>query len=54
MTSLSLERIDERYLLSAAADASVALYDVRDRPAEPPRTPEVVQPLASTRLVAAE
>ena len=47
VTSLSLERIDERYLLSAAADASVALYDVRDRPAEPPRTPEVVQPLAS-------
>ena len=37
VTSLSLERIDERYLLSAAADARVALYDVRDRPAEPPR-----------------
>ena len=44
-----LERIDERYLLSAAADASVALYDVRDRP-EPPRTPEVRSRCSSTAV----
>ncbi|EOD27141.1 hypothetical protein EMIHUDRAFT_100311 [Emiliania huxleyi CCMP1516] len=39
VTTLSLEAIDERYLLAGCADASVALYDVADTPSAPPRGP---------------
>lgn len=34
VTSLSLETAESRYLLSAAADGTLALYDVEDRPCE--------------------
>ncbi len=47
VNALSIDRIDGRYLLSAASDASIALYDVEDRPAPLPRaTPAPLAPLA--------
>ena len=46
VTSLSLDPVESRFLLSGSADASVALYDVIDRPSAPSTQPEVTEPLA--------
>lgn len=43
--SLSLEAIDERYLLAGCADGSMALYDVADVPSMPKGPPDAREPL---------
>lgn len=47
VTALSLEGVEGRYLLSAAADATIGLFDVLDVPCEPTASAEPLQPLAT-------
>ena len=48
VTALGLEDVEGRYLLSSSADASIALYDVLDRPSAPPEraSADPLEPLA--------
>ena len=47
VTALSLEGVEGRYLLSAAFDATMGLFDVLDVPCEPTASAEPLQPLAT-------
>ena len=47
VTALGLEGVEGRYLLSAAADATIGLFDVLDVPCEPTLSAEPLQPLAT-------
>ena len=47
VTALGLEGVEGRYLLSAAADATIGLFDVLDVPCEPIVSAEPLQPLAT-------
>ena len=50
VTSLSLDAVESRYLLSSSADATIGLYDVEDKPCDPKAEatllPRGIEPLA--------
>jgi DNA excision repair protein ERCC-8 len=48
VVSLSLEGIEERYLLAGCADASISLYDVADKPTMPKGPPNPRAPIVRT------